>query len=124
MGLSYVCWSALAFGASGSSSGSFTVVICVLVLNVVGFSLGLGPLHYVVAGEVFPNRYRSEGVGAAQMTARVTEGLVSVACLPLTESLGQGLVFAGFAALCFLGLFFFWACFRETKQMLLEHTSA
>ena len=42
-------------------------------------------LPKVVAGEVFPNRYRAEGVAAAQLTARITEGVVSVSCWPLME---------------------------------------
>jgi hypothetical protein len=44
-------------------------------MNVIAFAIGIGPLNYVVPAEVgWPQTYRAQGVAAAQMTCRVTEG--------------------------------------------------
>eukprot|EP00747_Dinoflagellata_sp_TGD_P025298 gnl/TRDRNA2_/TRDRNA2_131162_c0_seq1.p1 gnl/TRDRNA2_/TRDRNA2_131162_c0~~gnl/TRDRNA2_/TRDRNA2_131162_c0_seq1.p1 ORF type:complete len:473 (-),score=68.63 gnl/TRDRNA2_/TRDRNA2_131162_c0_seq1:78-1496(-) len=118
MGISYVAWAL----QSELAQGDLIFVTVVLALNVTAFSIGLGPLNYVIPAEVWPLEYRAEGVAAAQLTCRMTEALVAFGVLPLLSLLDGQLwtIAAMFAATCTAGTIFFAICFQETKQQFLE----
>lgn len=122
MGVAYVAW-ALQLELA---RGSLTLAIVALSLVNIGFSLGLGPVNYVVPAEVWSVEHRAEGVAASALTCRLTEAVVALCSLPLLEALGGRLsvISTFFAAVCAASLFFFWRNFDETAKQLLEKVYA
>jgi len=118
MSVSYIIWSLQAMLVVKS----ITLVLMGLLLNVGAFGIGIGPLNYVIPAEVWPQEHRDQGVAVAQMTCRLTEGVVAVAVMPLLAYFGGCLpvLLVGFATICAGGALFFVFCFEETKQQSLE----
>jgi len=84
------------------------------------FSLGYGPLVYVVNAEIFPQAYRSMGSSIGLGVARITSAVVSLTYLSLAEILTEGGSFAFFAVMAFVGTVFMVFYLPETKGTTLE----
>lgn len=115
MGSGYFLWAA---------ADGFTWTAVALVVCAVGFSIGLGPLNYVIPGEVLPLSIRAWGVAACNITCRVTEAGVSLATLPAMEAFGFLPCVLVLGGNCLIAMAFFWFVMPENKQLTIEKSSS
>lgn len=106
-----------------NEAGGLIALAC-LGIYVTAFAVSLGPLPYVLMAEVFPLDVRGLGMAVAAATAWTVNALVSIAFLPLAETLGQSTVFTLFALICAAAFLFCWRLVPETRGRSLEHIEA
>lgn len=90
------------------------MLICMLVY-VSSFAVGMGPVFWVILGEVFPSDQQAEGSGAGSATSWLSNFAVSTAFLPVVGVIGTGWVFLIFAVICLIALIFVYRRVPETK---------
>lgn len=95
--------------------GSVFLLICMLVF-VSSFAVGMGPVFWVILGEIFPSSDQAEGSGAGSAVSWLSNFAVSTAFLPLAGAIGTGEVFLIFAVVCLLALAFVYRLVPETKD--------
>lgn len=91
-----------------------------MVLFVVSFSLGFGPLVYVVNSEIFPQAFRSLGMSLSLGLARGLSAAVALSFLSLSNLLTYAGAFALFAGFGVASVLFVAFCVPETKGSTLE----
>ena len=94
---------------------SLFLLACMLIF-VSSFAVGMGPVFWVILGEVFPTSDQAEGSGAGSAVNWLSNFAVSTAFLPLAGVIGTGEVFLIFAAVCLLALAFVYRYVPETKD--------
>lgn len=102
----------------------FTWAAVALVVTAVGFSIGIGPLNYVIPAEVLPLSIRAWGVAACGLTTRVTEAAISLATLPAMDTFGLLPCVFVLGVNCLIAMVFFWALMPENKQLTVEKSSS
>jgi MFS transporter, SP family, galactose:H+ symporter len=102
----------LAFVAGLSS----VITLIFMLVYIMSFAIGLGPVFWVLIGEIFTPRVRAEGVSAGSTVNWLSNFAVSLAFLPLVESLGQGETFWLFGAICAFGVWFVTRYVPETRE--------
>lgn len=115
MGSGFVMW---------GLAGGFIWTAVALVVCAVGFSIGLGPLNYVIPGEVLPLSIRAWGVAACNVICRITEAGVSLAALPAVEAFGLLPCVLVLAGNCLTAALFFWFMMPENMQLIVEKSSS
>ena len=93
---------------------SIVMLICMLVY-VSSFAIGMGPVFWVILGEVFPSDHQAEGSGAGSTMSWLSNFAVSTAFLPVVGLIGTGPVFLIFAVISVIGLIFVYRRVPETK---------
>jgi len=120
MGIGFIFWALIWILPNAPFSWNLVgMTICM-----VGFSIGLGPLNYVVPAEVLPLPCRAVGVAACSALCRITEAVVTFSILPLAQACGLPAVLAFFAGICLVAGVFFQLVMPENKQLTLEKSSA
>lgn len=120
MGIGFMFWALIWILPNAPFSWNLVgMTICM-----VGFSIGLGPLNYVVPAEVLPLPCRAVGVAACSVLCRLTEAVVTFSILPLAQACGLPPVLAFFAGICLVAGVFFQLVMPENKQLTLEKSSA
>jgi sugar porter (SP) family MFS transporter len=104
----------LAFVFGNGVSGSVLSLLCLLVY-IVAFAVGLGPIFWLLIAEIFPAELRAAGAAVSTATVWFCNFLVSLVFLPLVAAVGQGPTFWIFAAVCAFGLVFVYRSVPETK---------
>jgi sugar porter (SP) family MFS transporter len=94
---------------------SVITLICIL-LYIVAFAIGMGPVFWVLLGEIFPTRARAEGIAAGSSVNWLTNFAVSLVFLPLVQWIGQGETFWVFAVVCTFALWFVNRYVPETRE--------
>ncbi len=85
--------------AGGAPEGAMRiVVVAMLLVFIVGFAMGAGPLVWILCAEIQPLKGRDFGIGCSTFTNWAANWLVGLTFLPLLASLGQGGTFWLFAA--------------------------
>eukprot|EP00038_Savillea_parva_P029359 m.70634 g.70634 ORF g.70634 m.70634 type:complete len:546 (-) comp8656_c1_seq2:65-1702(-) len=84
------------------------------------FSLGYGPITWVLTGEVFPLRFRGKAMGVATFTNRVMSGMIAMLFPVLAAAMTTSGVFFLFAVLAVVSSVFAWLVVPETKGRSLE----
>jgi MFS transporter, SP family, galactose:H+ symporter len=102
----------LAFVADLSS----VITLLCMLLYIVAFAIGMGPVFWVLLGEIFPASDRAEGAGAGSTMNWAANFAVSLAFLPLVKAIGQGETFWLFAVICGLGMWFVSRYVPETRD--------
>jgi MFS transporter, SP family, galactose:H+ symporter len=92
------------------------VTLAFMVLYIMAFAIGMGPVFWVLLGEIFPTRERAEGAAAGSTVNWLSNFLVSLAFLPLITAIGEGPTFWIFAVVCLLGLGFVARYVPETRS--------
>jgi sugar transport protein len=77
-----------------------------MLIYIMAFAIGMGPVFWVLLGEIFPTSDRAEGVSAGSTVNWLSNFVVSLAFLPVVEAIGQGETFWIFAVICSLGVWF------------------
>ncbi|XP_014254936.1 facilitated trehalose transporter Tret1-like isoform X2 [Cimex lectularius] len=90
------------------------------VLFVIGFSIGAGPIPWLMMGEILPSRVR--GIAASLVTGFnwSCTFIVTKTFIDLTEAIGSDSAFWLFGIICVVGLFFVIFFVPETRGKTLE----
>jgi predicted MFS family arabinose efflux permease len=86
------------------------------VLYIAGFAVGLGPLFWVLIGEIFPPNASATGSSAATAVNWTSNFLVGLVFLTVVNAIGQGQTFWIFALVCAFGLWFVGRYVPETRD--------
>jgi sugar porter (SP) family MFS transporter len=100
-----------------------TAIICLMVY-ISCFAASMGPIAWILVGEVFPLKLRSRGAAAATLGYGVSNTLVSLSFLTIIHRMGNAFTFAALGFFCIVTLFFTWLVVPETKGRELESISA
>ncbi|XP_043689757.1 inositol transporter 4-like [Telopea speciosissima] len=91
-----------------------------LGLYIICYAPGMGTLPWVVNSEIYPLRYRGFCGGIAAVANWVSNLIVSISFLSLTQALGSAYTFLLFCGFAFLGLVFVYFNVPETKGLQFE----
>ncbi|MEU3950430.1 MFS transporter [Streptomyces sp. NPDC029526] len=91
------------------------VMLIAMMLYIVAFGIGLGPVFWVLLGEIFPPAQRAEGSGAGATVNWLSNFVVSLLFLPLISAIGEGPTFWIFAGICVIGVGFVAKWVPETR---------
>ena len=104
----------------GGEDDNAKLVLFGLSLYLASFSVGLGPLAWIVPNELFPTAIRARAVSLSVVTNRLSAAVVSSTMLTLAGLLGWCGYFISLALACALILAFFYIYLPETKGKRLE----
>jgi SP family galactose:H+ symporter-like MFS transporter len=110
----------LAFVADLSS----VITLFFILLYIMSFAVGMGPVFWVLIGEIFPPRAKAEGVSAGSTVNWLSNFAVSLAFLPVVDAIGQGETFWIFAVVCLFGVWFVGRYVPETKDREFDQVDA
>mmetsp|Transcript_51632 Transcript_51632/g.85636 ORF Transcript_51632/g.85636 Transcript_51632/m.85636 type:complete len:542 (-) Transcript_51632:592-2217(-) len=95
-----------------------------LILYIISFSLGLGPIPWLVMGELFPAHIRATAASVATMLNWSLSFLVTLTFEKIAESLTPPGVFFLFSGICASGFAFVALCVPETRGKSFEEVEA
>ena len=107
-------------GSGGAGDAGAGVTLFALCAFMASFSLGMGPVTWVITSEIFPLSVRSKGTAFSMAVNRLTSGTVAMTFLTLSSWVGVGGSFLLFS--CVSGVHFFFTSFLvpETRGKTLE----
>ncbi|KAG2722903.1 hypothetical protein I3760_02G148600 [Carya illinoinensis] len=107
--------------ASSFSSGSGALYLSVggMLLSVLTFALGAGPVPGLLLSEIFPGRIRAKAMAVCMAMHWVMNFVVGLFFLSLLEQIGV-VLYTIFAAFCLLAVFFVKTNVLETKGKSLQ----
>jgi SP family galactose:H+ symporter-like MFS transporter len=108
--------SLLLLGLSFVAGFSSVITLVCILLYIMSFAIGMGPVFWVLLGEIFPPRERAAGVAAGSTVNWLANFAVSLVFLPLVGWIGQGETFWLFAVVCTFGLWFVTRYVPETRE--------
>ncbi|XP_041026032.1 probable polyol transporter 4 isoform X3 [Juglans microcarpa x Juglans regia] len=88
--------------------------------NVAFFSVGIGPICWVLSSEVFPLRLRAQASALGAVGSRVSSGLIAMSFLSISRAITVAGTFFVFSLLSALSVAFVYTCVPETKGKSLE----
>lgn len=91
-----------------------------VVLFIIVFSLGAGPIPWLMAGELFTSEIKGVATGIAVGLNWVSVFIVTKTFQTLIQKFGQGVTFWYFSVICALGTVFVFFLIPETKGKSLE----
>ncbi|XP_028761639.1 probable polyol transporter 4 [Neltuma alba] len=102
--------------------GSLAIALAILFVcaNVAFFSVGLGPVCWVLTSEIFPLRVRAQASAVGAVGNRVCSGLVAMSFLSVSRAITVAGTFFLFAAISSLAVVFVYSLVPETKGKSLE----
>lgn len=118
---------ALEFVGKGSGAGHDAAAYLAVIAacgNVAFFSVGMGPVNWVLGSEIFPLRLRAKAASLGVAMNRTMSGVVTISFLSLKRAItvpGAFFLFAGVSALCSTFIYFL---VPETKGKTLEEIVA
>lgn len=120
-------------GTAGAAVSLFLTGICFyflltssiwLVLSVLlflaSFAFSIGPLKFVVASEIFPNKIRGRAMAISIMTMWIADTIVGQLTPIALREIGTAATFWFFSFFCLLGFLFVLKLLPETKGKSLE----
>lgn len=110
----------LSLNILGNSRVGITLAILSVCGNVAFFSVGIGPICWVLTSEIFPLRLRAQASAIGAVGSRVSSGVVAMSFLSVTNAISVGGTFLVFAAISALSVGFVYKCVPETKGKSLE----
>ncbi|KAL5575463.1 hypothetical protein UlMin_017162 [Ulmus minor] len=104
--------------------GNVKVGIMLAILAVCGnvafFSVGIGPVCWVVSSEIFPLRLRAQASALGAVGSRVSSGVVAMSFLSVSRAITVAGTFFVFSLISALSVAFVHNCVPETKGKSLE----
>ncbi|XP_021900932.1 probable polyol transporter 4 [Carica papaya] len=104
----------------GNGQTGIALAILFVCGNMAFFSVGIGPVCWILTSEVFPLKLRAQATALGVVGNRVSSGLIAMSFLSVTGAItfaGTFLIFSGISALSVL---FIYALVPETKGKSLE----
>lgn len=102
----------------GYNSGIW-LLLCVL-LFLASFAFSIGPLKFVVASEIFPNKIRGRALALSIMTMWIADAIVGQLTPIALKTLGTAATFWAFSFFCVVGFVVVYKLLPETKGKSLE----
>ncbi|MEV0195218.1 sugar porter family MFS transporter [Nonomuraea sp. NPDC050691] len=102
-------------GVAFAANLSPVIILIFMLLYIVSFGIGMGPVFWVLLGELFPPALRATGSSAGATINWLSNFLVSLVFLPLIAAIGQASTFWTFAVICALGMAFVAKWVPETR---------
>jgi len=100
-------------------TSSIWLIVCVL-LFLASFAFSIGPLKFVVASEIFPNKIRGRAMAISIMTMWIADAMVGQVTPIALRTVGTAPTFWFFSFFCVVGFFFVLKFLPETKGKSLE----
>ena len=104
-----------ALGLSFVAGMNSTLSLAFMILYIAFYAGGLGPVFWVLVGEVFPPAVRAAGSSAATTVNWSSNFIVGLVFLSVVNAIGQGQTFWIFALVCLAGVLFVARFVPETK---------
>lgn len=99
---------------------SVWAILGLILVNVAGFSIGMGSVMWVVLGEIFPTKIRGIAMSVAMTAFWIANYLVSQFLPIIADSMGMEMVFFIFCILAVIAILYIWKFVPETKGKTLE----
>jgi sugar porter (SP) family MFS transporter len=115
----FISLAVMSFGFSQTTFDNNLVLFC-LVCFIGSFAMSQGAVMWVFLSEIFPNQLRNHGQSIGAFTHWFWNFVIALTFPVLIGSLGGTTVFAIFAFMMVLQLFFVWKMMPETKGKTLE----
>ncbi|KAK0589411.1 hypothetical protein LWI29_013894 [Acer saccharum] len=117
-----VCLFSLALGQTLLGKGELGIALTILSVcgNVAFFSVGLGPVCWVLTSEIFPLRLRAQAAALGAVGNRVCSGLVAMTFLSVSHKITVGGTFFIFSFISAFAVLFVYKLVPETKGKSLE----
>ncbi|KAH7352726.1 hypothetical protein KP509_19G060500 [Ceratopteris richardii] len=96
------------------------VIATAICMYVAFFSMGWGPIVYVLSSEIFPPSHRSRALGWSMCVNRIVSGTVAVSFLSMTQTFTTAGAFSLFIGFTLLSILFVVFVVPETKGKTLE----
>eukprot|EP00253_Pinus_taeda_P011130 PITA_11130 len=109
---------------SESNKGAVILTILAVCCNVAFFSIGLGPVCWVLGSEIFPLRLRAQAASLGVIVNRIVSGIVAMTFLSVSRAITVSGTFFLFACLSVLCVVFIYIFVPETKGKTLEEIAA
>jgi len=106
--------------ALGYGVGNTSIAISAVVSFVFFYSVGAGPVCWLIPSEIFPIRMRTKGVSLTTGINRVVNSVTAITFLEMVEVLGDDGVFYCYAGFCLCSTLFIATFVPETKGKALE----
>ncbi|KAK8581758.1 hypothetical protein V6N13_144762 [Hibiscus sabdariffa] len=103
-----------------SSSGSLYLSVGGMLMFVLTFALGAGPVPGLLLPEIFPNQIRAKAMAFCMSVHWVINFFVGLLFLRLLEQLGPQLLYSIFASVCMMAVAFVKKNVMETKGKSLQ----
>ncbi|XP_028775545.1 probable polyol transporter 4 [Neltuma alba] len=104
----------------GHEKAGIIMAIISVCGNVAFFSIGLGPICWVVSSEIFPLRLRAQASALGAVGSRVSSGVLSMSFLSVTRAITVAGTFFVFGIISCSAVAFVYYCVPETKGKTLE----
>ncbi|XP_048141563.1 probable polyol transporter 4 isoform X1 [Rhodamnia argentea] len=117
-----MCLLGLSLTLAFMGNGKLGILFAILWVcgNVAFFSIGIGPVCWVVSSEIFPLRLRAQASALGAVGSRVSSGAVTMSFLSVSRLITVGGTFFVFAVISALSVIFVHICVPETKGKSLE----
>lgn len=109
-----------ATGSLVSSTGAVYLSVGGILMFVLSFSLGTGPVPSLLLSEILPNRIRAKAMAFCMAVHWVVNFFVGLLFLRLLEQLGPEILYSSFATFCLLAVIFVKRNVLETKGKTLQ----
>ncbi|CAM8984913.1 unnamed protein product [Rhodiola kirilowii] len=117
-----VCLFSLAASVTFLGNGSLGIALAILSVcgNVAFFSIGIGPVCWVITSEIFPLRLRAQASALGALGNRVCSGIVAMSFLSVSRAITVAGTFFIFSAISAVSVAFVHWLVPETKGKSLE----
>ena len=102
------------------SRGAPWVGLVALIVFIIGFAIGLGPVFWLMISEIYPLQFRSQAMAVATICNWAANFIVSYFFLQETEAIGKAPTFWIYGVIGIAAIAFFWFKVPETKHRQLE----
>ena len=111
----------ISFSFLGETSSTFATIGLALYLAL--FSIGMGPVAWLIPSEIFPTSIRAKGMSIATFFNRIVATLMASTFLSTSNAIGWAPFFLLLAAVCAVCFVFVYCLLPETKGKSLEDMS-
>ncbi|XP_052110888.1 probable polyol transporter 4 isoform X2 [Arachis duranensis] len=117
-----VCLFSLSLSLAFLDHAKVGIVLAILSVcgNVASFSVGLGPICWVLSSEIFPLRLRAQASALGAVGSRVSSGIISMSFLSVSRAITVAGTFFVFGIISCSAVAFVHYCVPETKGKTLE----
>lgn len=96
------------------------LILAALILYIISFAIGMGPVFWLMSSEIFPTRVRATGASVSTLFNWAGNLLISITFLSLVGRIGLPYTFWLYAILAIAAFIFCWYMVPETKGKTLE----
>lgn len=116
------CLFGLSLALAFLGNGKLGIGLAILAVcgNVAFFSVGIGPVCWVLSSEIFPLRLRAQASALGAVGSRVSSGVITMSFLSVSRAITVAGTFFLFSVISALSVAFVHTCVPETKGKSLE----